>query len=259
MTVSGTTLFDPSVPRFAYVHCRPDGTVFYVGKGALRRAKNLSERNEYHKRVVAKHGRKNILIGMLECSTGDIALELERGLIKCLRRSGVKLTNATDGGEKGTEIISEETKRKLSEAAKKRGVSEACRAATVAARKGKPLSEEQRRKQSEAMKGIVFSEEHRANISASAKKRGMPLEVLAAAHSANKGRVQPPEERAKRSVSVKAGWANSAHACSIEIDGVVYPTISSASRATNINRATLAWGANRSGRAKGRTIKWVKV
>lgn len=184
MTTSGTTLFNPVVPRFAYVHCRPDGTVFYVGKGALRRAKNLSERNEYHKRVVAKHGRENILIGMLECSTGDIALELERGLIKCLRRNGVKLTNATDGGEKGTEIISEETKRKLSEAAKKRGVSEACRAATVAARKGNPLSEEQRRKQSETMKGTIFSEEHRANISASAKKRGVSQQIIEAARKA---------------------------------------------------------------------------
>jgi group I intron endonuclease len=177
MTTSGTTLFNPVTPRFAYIHCRPDGTVFYVGKGAMRRAKNLRERNEYHRRVVAKYGKENVLIGMLECSSDDIALNLERGLIKCLRRSGIQLTNATDGGEKGTEVISEETKRKLSEAAKKRGVSEACRAATVAARKGKPLPEEQRRKQSETMKGAVFSEEHRRNISASAKKRGISARI----------------------------------------------------------------------------------
>lgn len=26
---------------FAYIHCKPDGTPFYVGKGALRRAKYL--------------------------------------------------------------------------------------------------------------------------------------------------------------------------------------------------------------------------
>lgn len=176
MATSGAAVWDPPTPRFAYVHCKPDGTVFYVGKGALRRVKNLRERNEYHRRVVAKYGKDNILIGMLECSSDAIALELERGIIKCLKRSGVRLTNCTDGGEKGT-VLTPETLVKLSIAAKKRGVSEACRAATVAARKGKPLSEAQRRKQSEAMKGIVFSEEHKRNISAAAKKRGMPPHI----------------------------------------------------------------------------------
>ena len=208
MATSGTAVWNPDIaemPRFAYVHCKPDGTVFYVGKGALRRVKNLRERNEYHKRVVSKYGKENILIGMLECSSDDIALELERGLIKCLRRSGVRLTNCTDGGEKGT-VLTPETLAKLSIAAKKRGVSEACRAASVAARKGKPLSEEQRRKQSGAMKGVVFSEEHRKNISVSAKKRGMPLSVLAAAHEASRGREQSAEERQKRSKALTEAW-----------------------------------------------------
>ena len=167
---------NPETIRYAYVHCCPDGSIFYVGKGAIRRAKNLRERNEYHKRVVAKHGKENILIGTIECSSDAISLELERGIIKCLKRSGVKLTNCTDGGEKGT-VLTPETLAKLSIAAKKRGVSAACRAATVAARKGKPLPEEQKRRQSEAMKGVVFSEEHRRNISASAKKRGIPARI----------------------------------------------------------------------------------
>ena len=205
MTTSGTTLFNPTNPRFAYIHCKPDGSVFYVGKGTLRRAKNLTERNEYHKRVVAKYGKESILIGMLECSSDEVALELERGFIKCFRRSGAKLTNCTDGGERGT-VLTPETLVKLSIAAKKRGVSEACRAATVAARKGKPLSEEQRRKQSEAMKGLVFSEEHRKNISASAKKRGMSPQLIAAAQEANRGREQSAEERQRRSEALKKAW-----------------------------------------------------
>lgn len=176
MTTSGVTTWNPPTPRFAYVHCKPDGTVFYVGKGALRRVKNLRERNEYHRRVVAKYGKNNILIGMLECSSEQIAFDLERGLIKCLKRQGVSLANCTDGGEGGSNPRPE-TRAKLSAAAKERGVSEACRSATVAARKGKPLSEAQRRKQSETMKGIVFSEEHKRNISAAAKKRGMPPHI----------------------------------------------------------------------------------
>lgn len=205
MTTSGVTTWDPPTPRFAYVHCKPDGTVFYVGKGALRRVKNLRERNEYHRRVVAKYGKNNILIGMLECSSEQIAFDLERGLIKCLKRQGVSLANCTDGGEGGSNPRPE-TRAKLSAAAKERGVSEACRAATVAARKGKPLSEMQRLKVSQSMKGKVFTEEHRRNISTAAKKRGMTKETLAAAHASTKGRTQSPEERARRSAALLESW-----------------------------------------------------
>lgn len=86
---------------FAYVHARPDGTVFYVGKGTRSRAFEMSagRRSKHHQRIVAKHGKENILVGLMECSGSDIAFELERGLIKCFRRMGVPLCNHTDGGE----------------------------------------------------------------------------------------------------------------------------------------------------------------
>ena len=88
---------------FAYIHARPDTTeqsgIFYVGKGKGRRHLNLIDRSLYHKHVIDKHGKENILIGKLDCSSEEIAFELEKGLIKCLRRSGVELTNMTDGGE----------------------------------------------------------------------------------------------------------------------------------------------------------------
>lgn len=85
---------------YAYVHCRPDNSVFYVGKGSACRANRLvGKRNKYHQRVVAKHGGDNILVGMIECSSEAIAFELEKGLIKCLKNMGVNLTNMTGGGE----------------------------------------------------------------------------------------------------------------------------------------------------------------
>lgn len=157
---------------FAYLHCKPDGTPFYVGKGAMRRAKYLGERNGYHQNIVKKYGAKNILIGTIECSSSAIAYQLEQGIIKCLKRSGVVLCNLTAGGDGGVDP-SPETRIKMSIAAKKRGVSAACQAAKIAAKKGKPLSDAQKTKQSAAMKGIVFSEEHRRNISIGAKKRGI--------------------------------------------------------------------------------------
>ena len=167
---------------YAYIHCKPDGVPFYVGKGALRRAKYLGERNSYHQATVNKYGKGNILIGMLECSSSEIAYELEAGLIKCLKRMGVKLTNFTAGGDGGKDPC-EETRKRISEAAKKRGISEKCKAAKAAALKGKSITEEHKEKVRKSMTGKVFTEEHRRNISASAKKRGM-----AACHAALKAK-----------------------------------------------------------------------
>lgn len=155
---------------FAYIHCKPNGTPFYVGKGALRRAKYLGERNAHHKAIVNKYGRENILKGIIECTTDKIALELEVGIIKCLRRMGIKLANFTDGGE-GTINPTPESRQRMSEAAKKRGVSEACKEAKIKALKGKPLTEEHKAKVAASLKGKIFTEEHKRNISISAKNR----------------------------------------------------------------------------------------
>ena len=186
---------------FAYIHCKPDGTPFYVGKGALRRARSLSERNSRHHRTVVKYGNENILKGMIECSTDKIALALEVGLIKCFRAMGVDLANYTDGGE-GTKNPTPESRKRMSDAAKKRGVSEACHQARTVAKKGIALSEEQKKKQSVAMTGKLFTEEHRKNISISAKARGRTQELLEKAHAAIRGRVQSIEERLKRGAAI---------------------------------------------------------
>jgi hypothetical protein len=87
---------------FAYVHAKPDTRdalgIFYVGKGKGIRDKDLSVRNRHHGFVLSKHGKENILVGKIECSSESSAFDLERGLIKCLRRMQVNLTNVTDGG-----------------------------------------------------------------------------------------------------------------------------------------------------------------
>lgn len=191
---------------FAYIHCKPDGIPFYVGKGKLRRVKYLGERNPHHRAIVNKYGKENILIGKLECSSDEIAFELEKGIIKCLKASGIELTNFTEGGE-GGKNPTPETRKRMSEAAKKRGVSENCHVARIKAKLGKPLSEEQKAKQSATMKGIVFTEEHKKNISISAKKRGVSQEVLKAAWNASRGRKQSKEEKAKRGAAIKAALA----------------------------------------------------
>lgn len=84
---------------YAYVHAKPDGRVFYVGKGKGKRSHELKSRGVYHQRVIDKVGAENVLIGKLACSSEQIAFDLEKGLIRCFRRMGTSLTNATDGGE----------------------------------------------------------------------------------------------------------------------------------------------------------------
>jgi hypothetical protein len=84
---------------FAYIHCRPTGEPFYVGKGTLSRATSFAPRNAYYSNVVKKHGEVNILIGRLECSDDKTAFELEKGLIKLLTQQGYAITNMTAGGE----------------------------------------------------------------------------------------------------------------------------------------------------------------
>jgi hypothetical protein len=163
---------------YAYIHCKPDGSPFYVGKGALRRVKYFGERNQHHKNIVKKYGKENILYGMLECSTSAIALQLEEGIIKCLILSGYNLCNLTAGGD-GGKSPSKETRERLSIAAKKRGVSIACQEARNIAKRGTTLTKEHKEKISNSCSGKEFSEQHRKNISKSAKNRGISLEVRA--------------------------------------------------------------------------------
>ena len=88
---------------FAYIHARPTAAdchgIFYVGKGQKKRHVDFAHRTAFHKNIVAKHGQENILVGKYDCSSEEIAMDLEKGLIKCLRRAGVTLANLTDGGE----------------------------------------------------------------------------------------------------------------------------------------------------------------
>lgn len=118
----------------AYLHCKPDGTPFYVGKGDVKRMRDLyTGRNKHHKHITKKYGNANILKGFMECSNEETALELEIGLIKCLRRMGIELANYTDGGDNGS--------------------------------KGYKWTKEQREKASKVHTGKVLAKEHKENIS----------------------------------------------------------------------------------------------
>ena len=99
---------------YTYLHCKPDGTPFYVGKGSKKRAFSFYDRSKYHKRVVEKYGKDNIQVFVFECVNEAQAFADEISHIKQLRFEGFILVNHTAGGEGISGFShSEETKLKL--------------------------------------------------------------------------------------------------------------------------------------------------
>jgi hypothetical protein len=84
-----------------YIHKRPNGEPFYIGKGLLSRAFDFapSRRTEWHKNIVSKYGRENIIVQVIPCMYEKEAFELEKAHINIARLAGHKLANLTDGGE----------------------------------------------------------------------------------------------------------------------------------------------------------------
>lgn len=146
----------------AYIHARPDGSVFYAGKGTCKRAKNMN-RNGWHNSIVKKYGKNNIIVKFAPCDSEESAFELEEFIIEVLRAEGIELTNMTNGGEGTSGLACTETKKaKLS-----------------AAMKGRKLSLDHRAKISEAMRGTESSIEIGNKISIALLARHNTKEVFA--------------------------------------------------------------------------------
>jgi len=102
--------------HYTYAHTKPDGTIFYIGKGVGKRAWQTTNRNDYWKKIVAKYGSRKVEI-LANWDTHEEAISHEILLISCFRDMGYKLANLTDGGDGNFGYLaSEETKAKMSAA-----------------------------------------------------------------------------------------------------------------------------------------------
>lgn len=157
---------------YTYIHRRAStGEVFYVGKGKGQRAHSRKCRSELWRRIVAKHGLVVEVVAFF-FKEAD-AFDHERMLISEHRAAGAVLANMTDGGDGASGAKrSDETKRRMSEA-----------------RKGKGLG--------------PLSPEHRAKMSASARGRPMSAEAIAKTAAAHRGMKRRPETLAKMSAALK--------------------------------------------------------
>lgn len=197
----------------AYIHTAPGGTaqdVFYVGKGSGKRYLSFNNRSKEHRHVVAEIGAENVLIGKLDCSSEAIAFDLERGLIKCLTRSGVKLCNKTTGGQGASGTVkSEATRAKLSAALKGKCHPQTpeTRAKIANTLKGLKRSEDFSAAISARTKGRVVSAETRAKISAANTGKVRPKTAIEAARAKNMGSKRSPETKANMAEARRAYWA----------------------------------------------------
>lgn len=153
---------------YTYIHKKPEGSVFYVGKGAGDRAFSHDNRNLHWKRTVAKYGMEVKILSYFE--TEEEAFREEKLLIKSFKDSGIKLVNLTDGGEGATgyKWTPEQIERWKSVISinpmlgKKH--SDETKAKIRAKAIGRVVSESARAKISEKMKVRVFSDSHRENL-----------------------------------------------------------------------------------------------
>lgn len=213
---------------YAYEQIRPDtGEVFYVGKGNYRRIMRVARNhNPHHKNIVAKlarSGMKPEIRILLETHDEAEAFQAEIDRIAYWRSLGVKLCNATDGGEgaSGTkhteewreaarqrgkergvppELIEanrrpkkEEHKRKLAEAARGKRHTPESREKMSAARKGKKLSEDHKNKIGLAHKGKKLSEQQKDYLRTINSSRVVSDETREKLRIAHTGRKHSPE------------------------------------------------------------------
>ena len=146
------------------------------------------------KRAIKKHGienfKKEILYSRIQYK--ETADDMERFAIAKERAIEKAEYNLADGGQGGATPLSEEAKRKISEA-----------------HKGKPHSEEHKRKISESEKGRKFSEEHKRKISEALKKKAnntgkhLSEEIKRKISEAHKGKPHSEEHNRKVSEALK--------------------------------------------------------
>jgi hypothetical protein len=175
---------------YVYVDTKPNGEVFYVGKGTDHRATTI-KRNRWHEHVCKRHPdwtRERVFSG-----TERECFIKEKELISKYGRRDIglgSLVNLTDGGEGiAGAVLGAETRRRMSR--RMRG--------NIFA-KGKKHSPEARAAKSERSVGRKHSA---ASLSKMKEIHGSP-EMRAKKSAASKGRPQTAEWVAKRMAAVNA-------------------------------------------------------
>jgi hypothetical protein len=100
---------------YTYAHYKPNGDIFYIGKGQGLRHKSCASGRSEHWHEAAKDGFKSVILA--HWPSEDEALVHETFLISCFDR---KIVNRTTGGQRGNHSpITEETRQRMVAAQRK--------------------------------------------------------------------------------------------------------------------------------------------
>ncbi len=179
---------------YTYLHCKPDGTPFYVGKGTGDRAYRLLSRriNLHHRNIINKYGEEKIKIFVFECDSERQAFDDEIQHIAQLRKEGYRLANKSNGGEGPSGFKhSEETRKKISLIQIGKTLTDEHRKRISIGNTGKKMSLEARQHISDGRKGMSFSVEHKSNLSKARRQSTLCAIVPSIGGRANKGKKQP--------------------------------------------------------------------
>jgi hypothetical protein len=187
----------PSKEYYTYLHCKPDGTPFYVGKGSGRRAYQIHrDRNRYHANVVKKYGKENILVYIFPCESEERAYADEVLQIASLRLQGCELCNLNAGGEGGSSPVSS-VREKMAAKAFETWANQDVREKRQAAVKAAMNKPEVRAATSKRMKGVKKSPEHTEKNRIARTGKKLSLETRAKQSEGIKAALARPEIRAK--------------------------------------------------------------
>ncbi len=176
---------------YTYLHCKPDGTPFYVGKGFGNRALNLTRRrNPFHQAIVAKYGKENIRVFVFECDSEERALSDEIIQIADLRRAGYNLCNQTEGGD-GVSNPSPDVRKRIG-----------------AGQRGKKRSPEHCKKLSAAIKGRASPPEYCERMASVMRARYSDPAARRRTAEATREALKNPESKRRKSEASKAMWAD---------------------------------------------------
>ena len=197
---------------YIYFHKRPDGSVFYIGKGKGNRSHDFRwNRNKHHRATVAKYGESNIGVEVYLCDSEQDALSLEVAIIGLMRGTW-RLVNLTNGGEGVSGmVVSSETRRKLSDAQRGKRWSDEHRRKFTEVRKGHEVSLETRKKLSRANLGRKPSAEICAKMSAAGKARRLSAAHKEAIRQSHIGVRWPQERRDKLSTTLRLKYQTVPH------------------------------------------------
>ena len=171
---------------YTYAYLREDKTPYYIGKGKGNRAYRRRDKG-----IKPPQDNSKILI-LKQNLTEEESFRHEVYMIAVFGRKDLGtgiLHNKTNGGDGVSgSVVSDETRRKMSEALKGKPRSKEIRRKISESHKGKTHSEESRRNMSESQKGKTFSEETKRKLSESQKGKNHSEETRRKMSEARKGK-----------------------------------------------------------------------